>query len=179
LSLAQSGKRVLLMDGDLRKPRLHKILNLDNSLGLSTLLAGASKVESLQKGPLPNLAVITAGPVPPNPSELLSAEGLPHLLETLKPKFDFIICDSPPLLAVTDAQILSKLFQGTVVVARSHQTNYRMVAKALKCLSDIQAPVLGVFINGLRLKRSDYYYNSYYESYAEKPLAVEAKRAQV
>lgn len=177
LSLAQSGKRVLLMDGDMRKPRLHKILNLCNQRGMSTFLAGASGGDSLQKGPVANMAVITSGPIPPNPSELLTGEGLPQLLETLKQKFDFIICDSPPLLAVTDAQILSKLCQGTIVVARSQQTNYRMVAKALKSLSDIQAPVLGVFINGLRLKRNDYYYNAYYESYAEAP-AAEAKSAQ-
>jgi capsular exopolysaccharide synthesis family protein len=179
LSMAQSGKRVLLIDGDMRKPRLHDILKLDNSRGLSTFLAGGGRTDLLQSGPLPNLAVITSGPIPPNPLELLTAEGLPDLLETLKTRFDFIICDSPPLLSVTDALMLSRIFQGTMVVARSHRTTYGMARRALKSLSDIQAPVLGIFINGLSLKNTDYYYNAYYGSYAESSASLDAGKGQI
>ena len=178
LSMVQSGKRVLLIDGDMRKPRIHQVLELDNSKGLSTFLAGASRSDSMQKGPLPNLVVITAGPIPPNPSELLTAERLPELLDTLRSKFDFIICDSPPLLSVTDALILSRMFDGTMVVARSHRTTFRMAAKALKSLADIQSPVLGLFINGLKLKKADYYYHAYYGAYAENQAKVEAGEAR-
>jgi len=178
LSMAQSGKRVLLIDGDMRKPRIHELLGMDNSKGLSTFLAGASRGEILQKGPLPNMAVIPAGPIPPNPSELLTAEGLPGLLETLKAKFDFILCDSPPLLSVTDALMLSRMFQGTIVVVRPQRTTYGIATKALKSLANIQAPVLGVFINGLRLEKRGYYYNSYYETYLGNQPAVEAGKSQ-
>jgi len=178
LSMAQSGKRVLLIDGDMRKPRIHDVLKLDNSRGLSTFLAGAGRTELLQSGPLPNMAVITSGPIPPNPLELLTAEGLPDLLETLKTRFDFIICDSPPLLSVADALMLSRIFQGTLVVARSHRTTYGTASKALKSLADIQAPVLGIFINGLRLEKTDYYYNGYYGSYTESQPAVDVGKSQ-
>jgi polysaccharide biosynthesis transport protein len=163
LALAQSENRVLLIDGDMRRPSIHKIFKLNNNKGLSTYLTGATGSDGLQKGPLPNLVIMTSGPIPPNPSELLTSKGLKKLLENTNDKFDIVVCDSPPLLSVADSLILSRVFDGTVMVTKSGQTTYDMAAKALKSLRDINAHVLGLVINAIDLKKSDYYYYASYE----------------
>lgn len=173
LVLAQSEKRVLLIDGDLRKPRLHKVFNLRNNNGLSTYLAGRNAGEELiGRGPLQNLAVITSGPIPPNPSELLSSERMKALLDTLNDQFDIIICDSPPILSVTDSRLLSRLFDGTILVAKGAQTTYEMARRSLKLLRGVNAHVLGIVINALDLKKHDYYYHQYYAAYQEEEKAA-------
>jgi polysaccharide biosynthesis transport protein len=170
LALAQSEKRVVLIDGDLRKPRLHKIFRLNNSYGLSTYLAGASHEKILQRGPLPNLAVLTAGPLPPNPSELLSSSRLDQLLEGLGREFDVILCDSPPTVSVADSRIIGRLCDGSILVVQAHKTSYELARRALRTLSELPAPLLGVVVNGLEPKKSDYF-NEYYAYYGEKPSA--------
>jgi len=166
--LAQSDNRVLLIDADMRKPRLHKIFNLANKNGLSTYLAGRSAGEEIfSRGPLPNLAVITSGPIPPNPSELLSSARMKTLLDSLDNRFDIIVCDSPPLLSVTDARLLSRLVDGTILVAKGAQTTFDLVRRALKLLQGSNAHVLGLVINALDLKKHDYYYQDYYSAYQE------------
>ena len=173
LVLAQSEKRVLLIDGDLRKPRLHKLFKLRNTHGLSTYLAGRNSGEELLgRGPLPNLAVITAGPIPPNPSELLSSERMKALLDVLGGQFDIIICDSPPILSVTDSRLLSRLFDGTILVTRGAKTTYEMARRSLKLLRGVNAHVLGIVINALDLKKHDYYYHQYYAAYQEEEQAA-------
>ncbi|BCR05782.1 chain-length determining protein [Desulfuromonas versatilis] len=162
VALAQSEHRVLLIDGDLRKPRIHKIFRLTNQKGLSTYLAGTTGGDILEKGPLANLTVIPAGPIAPNPSELLASSRMKKLLDTLKQEFDIIICDSPPVLSVADARILSRFFEGTVLVTRAGQTTYEVAKKTLKILHDINAPVLGLMINSLDHKEGEDYYNAYY-----------------
>ena len=171
--MARAEKKVLLIDGDMRKPSLHKIFKLDNEIGLSTYLAGVSGAESLQKGPVPNLALMTSGPVPANPSELLSSQGMKAFLEKVEEKFDMVICDSPPLLSVTDALVLSHFFDGTMVIAKAKRTTFDMAGKALKLLDNANANVLGVVINGVATTKSDPYYHYYYASSNEE----EAKRA--
>jgi len=161
-AIAQSDYSVLLVDADLRKPRLYKALGLPNSKGLSTYLAGASDMNIIQAGPLPNLSVITSGPIPPNPSELLSSNRLNEMLSALSEKYDIIIFDAPPLLSVADGLILSKLLDGTLVIARAGKTSYDDVRKSLKSLSDLNARVLGVVINALDAKKNDYYYRYHY-----------------
>lgn len=163
LSLAQSNKRVVLIDGDLRKPRVHKVFKLSNRLGLSTYLVGTSS-KIIQEGPLPNLNIITSGPIPPNPSEILSSARLATLLNSLREKYDVIICDSAPLLTVTDTLILSKHFDGVVVVVRARNASYQVITSALKTLSDVRAHVLGLVVNALDVKKGDYYYR-YYDYY--------------
>ncbi len=165
VTLAQAGKRVLLVDADLRKPRLHKVLKLSNTLGLSNWLAGGQGGGLIQAGPLENLAVITSGPVPPNPSELLAGPRLEKLLEKLEQTYDVIICDSPPLLSVADGRILSRVVDGTVLVLRAKLTTYELATKAVKMLQGVNAPILGTVINALDLKKTDYYYQYYYGSY--------------
>ena len=163
--LAQSEKRVLLVDGDLRKPRLHHIFKVNNSKGLSTYLAGATDGHILCHTNVPNLSVIPAGPIPPNPSELLISSRLGMLLDSVGQEFDVIICDSPPVLPVSDARLLSSLFDGVILVALAGKTSYDIAQRSIKMLRDINARLLGVVINALEIEKTSYYHHSYYHYY--------------
>jgi len=167
MTIAQAAHSVLLVDSDLRKPRVHKIFGLNNTKGLSTYLAGASDMNIISKEVVPNLNVIPSGPVPPNPSELLSSGKMYDLVKALNEKFDFIIWDAAPLLTVTDSLVLSKVLDGTIIVTRGGQTTYESVSRALKSLNDIEAHFLGVVINGLDVKKDDYYYRYYNYGYSD------------
>jgi polysaccharide biosynthesis transport protein len=172
--LAQAGYSVLLLDADMRKPRLHKIFKLDNTQGISTYLAGVSELHINEScaDTVKNLSVITSGPVPPNPSELLVSGKLNDLIQSLSEKFDFVICDSPPVLTVTDGLILSKAVDSTIVVVRAGKTTYDLLGRGLRSLDDIKAHVTGLVINALVFKKSGYYqYKSYLyhdHDYADK-----------
>lgn len=172
ITLAQAGYSVLLLDADMRKPRLHRIFSLENTQGLSTYLAGVSDLHIQENcsDAVSNLSVITAGPVPPNPSELLVSGKLNDLFHRLSEKFDFIVCDSPPVLTVTDGLILSKAVDSTIIVARAGKTTYDFLSRGFRSLDDIQAHVTGMVINALAVKKSDYYqYKSYlYHDYTDK-----------
>ncbi|MFO7558527.1 MAG: polysaccharide biosynthesis tyrosine autokinase, partial [Desulfobacterales bacterium] len=164
-AIAKTGKSVLLADGDLRRPRLHKIFQMDNSRGLSTFLAGDSDGKILQKSSIENLSVMTSGPIPPTPSELLNSPRMKLLLKNLSPKFDHIIFDSPPVMSVTDSQILSKVSDGTIIVARSGQTTHEVARKGLKILTDIDTHILGMVINAVDTKKDGYGYYYGYDGY--------------
>jgi capsular exopolysaccharide synthesis family protein len=168
MAVAQAGRSVILVDADLRRPTVHKTLGVSNNQGLSMFLTGSTNEVETHKGPIGNLDIITSGPIPPNPSELLDSERFRFMISKLEEKYDFIICDSPPMLSVTDPVVLSKRFHGTVIVARAGKTPYEAVRKGLRQLADIEAHVLGLFINAYRLHRSGYYYGQYdyYYSYA-------------
>ncbi|APG29004.1 hypothetical protein A7E78_03185 [Syntrophotalea acetylenivorans] len=166
-ALARSDNRVLLIEGDLRKPRFHKLLKLNNAKGLSSYLAGVADSQIIQKGALPHLAVIPAGPIPPNPSELLASNRMKMLLESMSKEFDFIICDSPPLLPVADTRILCRLFDGVILLSRFGVTTYEVLGRSNKLLDDMGARRLGLVINGFDAQKSGYYHQDYY--YAEKP----------
>jgi len=165
-AIAKTGKSVLLVDGDLRRPRLHKIFEMDNSRGLSTFLAGASNGKILQQSAMENLSVMTSGPIPPTPSELLNSPRMKLLIKNLSSRFDSIIFDSAPVMSVTDSQILSKVSDGTIIVARSGQTTHETARKGLKILKDIDSHILGMVINAVDTKkgRCDYYYG--YDGYS-------------
>lgn len=165
-TLAQTGNKVLLLDCDMRKPRLHAILGISNRVGLSSFLSGNTDKEIVAKLEENNLTVIPSGPIPPNPSELLGSERMANLLQGLAKKFDYIILDTPPVMSVTDSQVLSHLVAGVVMVTRAGKTNYEMLGKGLKMLQSIHAPLLGIVINGMSKKVSgDYYYGGYYQQY--------------
>jgi capsular exopolysaccharide synthesis family protein len=170
LALSQSENSVLLVDTDLRKPTIHKVFNLDNRTGLSSYLAGAAELEikSLADRNIGNLNVITAGPVPPNPSELLGSRKLISLMEELKSKYDIIIFDSTPLLVVTDALILSKHVDGTVLVLRSNKTTYELARKGLKSMRDLDSNILGIMVNAIDVKKHSYYSYNYYHYYSSE-----------
>lgn len=163
---------MLLIEGDLRKPRLHKILKIDNAKGLSSYLAGATDSQIIQKGPLPNLAVIPSGPIPPNPSELLSSSRMKVLLDSLSKEFDFIVCDSPPVMPVADSRVICGLFDGVILLCKAGVTPYDMLERSRKQLVDSGARLLGLVINGFDAKKSGYYHQDYYYAYAEDKQKV-------
>jgi capsular exopolysaccharide synthesis family protein len=175
-AIAQSEYKVLLIDADLRKPRIYKALGLHNSKGLSTYLAGASDMDIIQPGPVANLSVIPSGPVPPNPSELLSSNRLNFMIRALSEEYDILIFDTAPLLSVTDGLILSKVLDGTVIVARAWKTNYDDVKRAIKGLTDLNAHMLGVVINAFDTKKNEYYYRYYNYSYSDEKKSRPGKK---
>jgi len=170
IALAKIGKRVALIDLDLRKPRVHKVFGIDSQQGMSTFLAGTSDLAPLiQQTEIDNLFVIPAGPIPPNPAELLSSLRMHQSLELLKEYFDHIVIDTPPLLTVADARILSNLLDGVILVVRSGDTPRQILLQAQKSLQLIKAKILGILINDADLTSADYYYYSkYYYYYSEE-----------
>ena len=162
-TLAMSENTVLLVDADMRRPSIHKVFEVPNSKGLSSYLAGAAKEKIIHKIDEMGLSVIPSGPVPPNPSELLTSGKLKSLLQTLDEKFDFIIIDSAPVMGATDSLLLSKAVDGTIIVGRAGQTTYDLLGKGLKSFKEIESPVLGMVINAMDMKKSEYqYYYGYY-----------------
>ena len=165
VTIAQAGQRVLLIDADMRKPQQHKIFKLNNTQGgLSTYLAGAGDRGELS-GPLASINILPAGPLPPDPSELLSSMRFKELLRVLQHKYDIIIIDSPPIISVTDGLIISRAVDGVVVVTRASITTYNMIEKGLKSLTDVKANILGMVINGFNPKKYRYYYGTDYSKY--------------
>ncbi|MEN3769012.1 CpsD/CapB family tyrosine-protein kinase [Priestia megaterium] len=156
---AQQGKRVLLIDSDLRKPTVHYTFHIENHIGLTNILTRQATLEKAVKTTTQeNLWVLTSGPIPPNPSELLGSKGMNALLEKAKDEFDLIILDSPPVLAVTDAQVLSNLTDGTVLVISSENTRIDSAKKAKELLETAKAKILGVVHNNKKEQDHSYYY---------------------
>lgn len=169
ITLAQSGQRVLLIDTDMRRPRIHKIFKLPMLTGFSSLVAGEGTIEGAVRGTeVPNLSVIPCGPIPPNPSELLHSERCKTVLAELCERFDRVVLDSPPLAVVTDAAILSQLCDGTVLVAKSGKTSRELLARERKMLVDIKSNILGCVLNDLDLaNRTGYGYRYYHYRYGQ------------
>jgi polysaccharide biosynthesis transport protein len=164
LALALGGSRVLLIDADMRRPGLHKTMGLQNGLGLSHLLTGQSRVrEVVQRTREPNLFVITAGRTPPNPSELLASERLDQFLANLQGgPFDWVVVDTPPVLAVTDAVILAQKIGSVVFVIGSEMTRRAHAERALETLRTSKAKNIGAVLNRVDFDRNKYYYARYY-----------------
>ena len=163
LSLAQAGQRVLHMDADMRRPRVHEIFDIPQEPGLSNLLVGDCKPsEAIRKTSVPNLCVLPAGMIPPNPAELLGSKRCDEFLATLREHFDWIVIDSPPVLAVADASILANSATGVVFVVGADQTSRQAAKAALDQLVAVQAHVIGGVLNRVSLDKNPYYYGSYY-----------------
>jgi capsular exopolysaccharide synthesis family protein len=162
VSFAQAGKRVLIIDCDLRKGRLHKMFNLPNTLGLSFLLTeSADKYKKyVQKTSIKNLSVITRGAFPPNTSELLGSQKNKDLIAKLKDNFDIIIFDGAPCNSVTDSVIMATIAEEVLVVARDGFTPRSALEATRESLSKINAPVAGLVINAVNKNSAKYY--SYY-----------------
>lgn len=156
---AKAGQRVLLVDADMRKPTVHKTFQMENVEGLSTLLSTTKDLMSLiQNSLVDNLSVLTSGPKPPNPSELLGSSRMNQLIEEMRKYFDIIIFDMPPIVTVTDAQIMASRTDGTVLVIREKVTNKDSVQKAKELLRLVNARVLGVVYNGATQSKDQAYY---------------------
>ncbi|MEZ4599278.1 MAG: polysaccharide biosynthesis tyrosine autokinase [Syntrophotaleaceae bacterium] len=173
---AQSNQRVLLIEGDLRRPRLHRIFKLNNAKGLSNYLAGEVDGPIMQKGPLPRMAIIPAGPIPPNPAELLVSSRMQTLLEAAARDFDFIICDAPPLLPVADTRILARLFDGVILICNAGKTTFDMAERSVKMVHDLRARLLGLVVNRHDIAKSGYYHQSYYDYYETPKSSPEVSK---
>ncbi len=164
MALALGGSRVLLIDADMRRPGLHKTMGLQNGTGLSHLLVGQARVrDAVQRTAEPNLVAITAGRTPPNPSELLSSERMNNLLTNLgSGPFDWVIIDTPPVLAVTDAVILAGRVSGVVFVVGSEMTRRAHAERAIDTLQSGHPRSVTVVLNRVDFNRNKYYYSRYY-----------------
>jgi len=157
---AQQGLKVLLIDADLRKPTVHYTFRLDNLRGLSNILVNEATIEDTAYSTgIGNLDVISSGPIPPNPSELLGSKRMEGLIREASNSYDLIIFDTPPVLAVTDAQILGNVVDGTILVVRSGQTEYELAIKAKEALEPAKAKLLGTVLNDReKTSTTNYYY---------------------
>lgn len=156
---AQQGKKVLLIDADLRKPTAHYTFRLDNLRGLSNVLVGESRLEEvINPSSIDHLEIISSGPIPPNPSELLGSNRMKALIEEARKLYDVILFDMPPVLAVTDAQILANFVDGSLLVIRSGQTENELAVKAKEALAPAKAKLLGTVLNDREKSRTTNYY---------------------
>jgi capsular exopolysaccharide synthesis family protein len=165
--LAQTGADVLIIDCDLRRPRLHAHFEIPNTQGLTNWLSGETDIDKLMQGyeRQPNLKLLTSGPVPPNPAELLGSDEMRRLLGLLSEKFAHIIIDSPPAISFTDASILSTMVDGVVLVVHGGKSSRAVVRRAKQQLLDVGAHIFGVVLNNVKLETQDYYYSGYYSEY--------------
>src|SRR5258708_38022184 len=167
--LAQTGAQILIIDCDLRRPRLHAQFNLPNVRGLTNCLSGESDdldslIQTYEKQP--NLKVLPSGPIPPNPAELLGSEEMRRLLKTLSEKFTHIIVDSPPAISFTDASILSTFVDGVILVVHGGRSSRAVVRRAKQQLLDVGANIFGVVLNNVKMEsKSSYYYSEYYSGH--------------
>lgn len=180
IAMAQSGSSVLLVDTDMRRPRVHKAFNVRPRKGISTLVLGESTLdESIIQTDIPNLSILTCGPAPPNPAELMHTESFHRALDSLSERFERVIFDSPPIAVVTDAAILSKLVDGTLLIVKSMKTTRDAAKHAVSVLNDIEANILGAVLNDLDLSNRKYgkhYYYYYYKKYGYYYSEEESER---
>jgi polysaccharide biosynthesis transport protein len=166
ISLAQTGSAVLIVDADLRRPRVHKMFGLKNNAGLSNYLAGDGDLAALIQVALPNLYVLPVGPLPPNPAELLGSARMKSAVETLAANFDYVVIDSPPVASFADSLILSALVEGVIIVVKASHTSREMAQRTKAHLQSVGAKILGVVVNQIKLQPHDYhYYSTYYSRY--------------
>lgn len=163
ISLAQLGQRVLLIDGDLRRPSVHRAFGIRDSLGVVSYLTGQRDWrEAVEKISVPGLEVLVSGPIPPNPAELLSSDRMKRLIKEALEEYKFVVVDSPPLLNVADSRILATLVEGVVLVIKGGETPRELARRAHAYAVDVGARVIGVVLNNIDLHREEY---SYYQQY--------------
>ncbi|MBD0325652.1 MAG: polysaccharide biosynthesis tyrosine autokinase, partial [Pyrinomonadaceae bacterium] len=165
--LAQTGVDVLLVDCDLRRPRVHAHFGIANVRGVTNYLSGDSDLESVMQPyeKLPNLRLMTSGPVPPNPAELLGSDEMRKLVATLSERFTHVVIDSPPAISFTDAAILSTIVDGVMLVVHGGKSSRAVVRRAKQQLMDVGAHIFGIVLNNVKLESHDYYYGGYYSEY--------------
>lgn len=171
VTLARAGKRVILIDCDLRRPRLHQFFGFDNSVGFTSVVLGSSRIEDALEpvAGVPGLLVLPSGPPPPNPSELLSTKTVQSKLEALSRSADYIVIDSPPLLPVSDSVVLAGLADLTVLVVTARTTAKRSVQRSIEMLDQVSAPLGGIVFNGVGSEGTyGYGYGYGYTAYAPR-----------
>ena len=158
LSLAQSGNKVLLVDCDMRKPSIHKKFKISNMSGTAELLLRKESFEDVANFYNENLTIITAGKIPPNPSEMLASRAMTAFIKKMKEEFKYIILDTPPLQAVTDAQVLSTKADGILLVVKAGSTKKDAVLNSVDLIEKVHGKVIGIVLNGVENKKNNYYY---------------------
>jgi capsular exopolysaccharide synthesis family protein len=168
ISLTQTGAKVVLIDADMRKPRVHGVFSLGNSIGLSAFLAGTSTLkEVIHQTEIPGLLVIPCGVTPPNPGELVLSEGFRKMIDTLREYFDYVVLDSPPIGNVSDARILSVGADSTILVVKAFSTTRHHAHEAVAYLKNARARIGGVVLNDVDVRRKSYYAGySHYRTYS-------------
>lgn len=164
VSLAQTNERVLIIDGDLRKARVHKFFGIKNIPGLTNLLGGFSELsEVIKPTDFKNLFIIPCGVVPPNPAELLASESMKNLISQLEKEFDYILIDSPPVNIVSDALTLTPIVDGVIVVTKQKVNTHPEMQRMINSLEFVGARIIGIILNGVDLRESRNYYKGYYK----------------
>jgi capsular exopolysaccharide synthesis family protein len=163
ITLAETGARTLLVDCDLRRPAQHALFGLSNDIGLTSLMLGTPGTLTpdrlgVQATPVANLGVLTSGPVPPNPAELLASRRMAEILTTLAGLADYVLFDAPPIIAVTDAAILAPRVDGVLLIVRAGKTKRDLAIKARRLLEQVNAPLVGVVLNDATMDRNAYGY---------------------
>ncbi len=165
---AQGGLRVCLVDSDLRRPALHRLFGLENTQGLtSALVKGLPFAEVAQPTHIPNLSILTSGPLPPNPAELVGSKRMREFLEGASSAFDLVLCDSPPVISVSDGIALAAQCDGVILVVRAGTVSHEVIRRAADQIEAVKGRILGVLLNRVDLRRDGYYYNyyRYYRAY--------------
>ncbi len=169
VAIAKSGMSVCLVDGDLRKPRQQEVFGLSNTSGLTNSLLNPENVENnLKRTQYENLSILTSGPVPPNPSEMLGSDAMLKLMQQLDTLFDIVLYDTPPVGMVTDAAVVAQKMDGVILVCSAGETDIKGAEYAKKLLSNVEARLLGVVLNKIPVHQGGYYkyhYQSYYSGY--------------
>lgn len=171
ISLAQTGARVLIIDADMRRPRLHSLFKISNETGLSSILSShmsdAEVVNMVQQDPVSKLYLLPSGAVPPNPAELIGSEQMRLLMRMLEKHFTHVVVDSPPIASFTDGVMISTMVDGVLLVVHSGKSSRQIIKRSKQLLTDVGAKVLGVVLNNVnyKLQENYYYYHSYYNSY--------------
>ncbi|MBU0508991.1 polysaccharide biosynthesis tyrosine autokinase [bacterium] len=169
ITLAQMGSRVLLIDSDLRRPALHNFFSMDKTYGVTNALIGSLSFDDVVKQTgVDKLDVITSGDIPPNPAELVASENMKRFIEEARSRYDYVILDSPPVIAVTDAAVLATRVDGAILVVSSGTVSRREVQRGISLLQNVGSGILGVVLNALDIKKiygSYYYYFHYYQYY--------------
>lgn len=159
VTYGQQGLKTLLVDADLRKPTVHYTFRLNNLTGLSNVLIGSSTLEdAIEKSDVDNLDILSCGPIPPNPAELLASKKMEEILHHANRLYDMVIFDMPPALAVADAKIMANIVDGTLVVIRSKVTNIEEAERTVEMFKDSKARLLGTVLNDREKSDSNYYY---------------------
>lgn len=168
ISLAQTGAKVLIIDADMRRPRLHSVFGVSNGEGLSTILSSEMSEKEIlgviQQEPSTKLNLLTSGPIPPNPAELIGSQPMAELLVTLQKNFTHVVIDSPPITSFTDGVLIASMVDGVILVVHSGKSSRQIVRRAKQLLNDVGARIFGVVLNNVDLRSQEnyYYYQSYY-----------------
>lgn len=166
ITFAQMGSKVILIDADLRKPRIHRVFWSSNDLGLTNYLAAHEEhTKYIRQSTVPNLDILTSGTIPPNPSELLNSNSMKQFILKLREEYDIILIDAPPVGSVTDASIISTYVDGTILVVSSGRVEREALKRSKEMLDKVNANIIGVVLNNIDKKSNGnyYYYHYYYE----------------